>query len=357
MLLETALKDYLKSSLQSFPWPTSIAGWRDPASRGAQRDSSVSPKGLHVCGALPAASHSMSPTPATTAHPAHFLLFQPNFYQKLGWNDTTGGWSEKTCGPSISLLDFTSDSGQTRKLVHTVIILHQFTWNGFALCFQWAKFKFLSLSLCISMCVCVQSSSVAQSCPTLCHPMNRTKHTRPPCPSSTPGVYTNPCPSSQWCHPAISSSSFSSCPQSLWASGSFPISQLFAWGGQSTGVSLLTSVLPMNTQDWSPLGWTGWISLQSKGLSRVFSNTPVQKHQFFGTQLSLWSNSHIHTWPLEKTTALTRRTFVGKVMSLLFNMLSRLVITFVPRCVCLSIYRLQIYIWIFGVYCWGHWSH
>ena len=105
-----------------------------------------------------------------------------------------------------------------------------------------------------------------------------------------------------WCHPAISSSvvPFSSCPQSLPASESFPMSQLFALGGQSTGVSALASFLPMNTQDWSPLGWTGWISLQIKGLSRVFSNTTVQKHQFFGAQLSSQSNSHIHTWPLVK---------------------------------------------------------
>ena len=93
---------------------------------------------------------------------------------------------------------------------------------------------------------------------------------------------------------------FSSCPQSLPASGSFPMSQLFAWGGQGIGVSASASVLPMNTQDWSPLGWTGWIFLQSKGLSRVFSNTTVQKHQFFDAQLSSQSNSHIHTWPLEK---------------------------------------------------------
>ena len=109
-------------------------------------------------------------------------------------------------------------------------------------------------------------------------------------------------PWSRWCHPAISSSvvPFSSCPQSLPASGSFPMSQLFTWGGQSTGVSASTSVLPMNTQDWSPLGWTGWISLQSKRLSRVFSNTTVQKHQFFSAQLSSQSISHIHTWPLEK---------------------------------------------------------
>ena len=128
------------------------------------------------------------------------------------------------------------------------------------------------------------------------------QHTRPPCPSPTPGVHSNSCPLSQWCHPAISSSivPFSSCPRSLPASESFPMSQLFASGGQSIGVSALASVLPTNTQDWSPLGWTVWTSLQSKGLSRVFSNTTVQKHQFFGTQLSSQSKSHIHTWPREK---------------------------------------------------------
>ena len=159
------------------------------------------------------------------------------------------------------------------------------------------------------------------------------QHARPPCPSPTPGVYPNPCPLSRWCHPTISSPSVIpfSCPQSFPASGSFPVSQFFTSGGQSTGVSASTSVLPMSTQNWSPLGWTGWISLQSKGLSRVLSNTTVQKHQFFGTQLSSQSNSHIHTWPPEKTIALNRRTFVGKVMSLLLNMLSRLVITFLPR--------------------------
>ena len=115
------------------------------------------------------------------------------------------------------------------------------------------------------------------------------QHARPPCPSPTPDVHPNPCPLCWWCHPTILSSviPFSSCPQSLPASGSFQMSQLFAWGGQSIGVSASASVLPMKTQDWSPLGWTGWISLQSKGLSRVFSNTTVQKHQFFGAQLSL----------------------------------------------------------------------
>ena len=154
----------------------------------------------------------------------------------------------------------------------------------------------------------VQFCSVAQSCPTLCDPMNRStpgfpvQHARLPCPSPAPEVYLNSCPLSRWCHPAISSSviPFSSCPQSLPASRSFPMSQLFPWGGQITGVSASASVLPVNTQDWSPLGWTGWISLQSKGLSRAFSNTTVQKHQFFSTQLSSQSNSHIHTWPLEK---------------------------------------------------------
>ena len=128
------------------------------------------------------------------------------------------------------------------------------------------------------------------------------QHACPPCPSPTPRVHSNSCPSSWWCHPAISSSviPFSSCPQSLPMLESFPINQLFTWGSQSTGVSASSSVLPMNTQDWSPSEWTGWISLHSKGLSRVFSNTTVQKHPFFSTQLSSQSNSHIHTWPQEK---------------------------------------------------------
>ena len=128
------------------------------------------------------------------------------------------------------------------------------------------------------------------------------QHARPPCPSPSPRVHSNSGPLGRWCHPAILSSviPFSSCPQSLLASQSFPMSQLFAWGGQSTGVSALASFLPKNNQGWSPLEWTGWISLQSKGLSRVFSNTTVQKHQFFGAQLSSQSNSHIHTLPQEK---------------------------------------------------------
>ena len=124
------------------------------------------------------------------------------------------------------------------------------------------------------------------------------QHARPPCPSPTPRVHSNSHPSSQWCHPAISSSvvTLSSCPQTLPASESFPMSQHFTWGGQSIGVSALASFLPKNIQDQSPLEWTGWISLQSKGFSRVFSNTTVQKHQFFGAQLSSRSNSHNHTW-------------------------------------------------------------
>ena len=128
------------------------------------------------------------------------------------------------------------------------------------------------------------------------------QNARPPCPSPASGVHSNLRPLSRWCHPTISSSvvPFSSCPQSLPASESFPVSQLFAWGDQSTGVSALASVLPKNTQGWSPLEWIGWISLQSKGFSRVFSNTTVQKHQFFSAQLSSQSNSHIHTRSLGK---------------------------------------------------------
>ena len=147
-------------------------------------------------------------------------------------------------------------------------------------------------------------SSVQFSCSVVSNSLrhHESQHARPPGPSQTPGVHSNSFPSSQGCHPTISSSviPFSSCLQSLPASGSFQMSQLFAPGGQSIGVSASTSVLPMNTQDWSPLRWTGWISLHSKGLSRVFSNTTVQKHQFFGAQLSSQSNSYIHTWPLEK---------------------------------------------------------
>ena len=126
------------------------------------------------------------------------------------------------------------------------------------------------------------------------------QHARLPCPF--PGACSNSCPPSWWCRPTISSSVVhsSACLQSFPASGAFQVSQFFASGGQIIGASASTWVFPMNIQNWFPLGWTGWISLQFKGLSKVFSNTIVQKHQFFDTQLSLWSNSHIHTWLLEK---------------------------------------------------------
>ena len=150
----------------------------------------------------------------------------------------------------------------------------------------------------------VQFSSVQSSHSVMSDSLqpHESQHNRPPCPSPTPGVHSNSCPSSQWCHPAILSSvvPFSSCPQSLPTSESFLMSQLFISGGQSIGVSASASFLTMNTQDWFPLGWTGWISLQFKGLSRVFSNTTVQKHQFFSAQPSSQSDSHIHTWPQEK---------------------------------------------------------
>ena len=158
------------------------------------------------------------------------------------------------------------------------------------------------------------------------------QHARPPCPSPSPGVHSDSCPLSPWCHPAISSSvvPFSSCPQSLPASESFPMSLHFAWGGQSTGVSALASFLPKNTQGWSPSEWTGWISLQSKGLSSLLQHhsskaSILRRSAFFTVQLS-------HPYRTTgKTRALTRWTFVGKVMSLLLSMLSKLVITFLPR--------------------------
>ena len=156
----------------------------------------------------------------------------------------------------------------------------------------------------ISVSVCWMFSSVQFSCSVMSDSLrpHESQHTRPPCPSPTPRVHSDSRSSSQWCHPAISFSvvPFFSWPQSLPASKSFPMSQLFTWGGQTTGVSAVALFLPKKSQGWSPSEWTGWISLQSKGLSRVFSNTTVQKHQFFGAQPSSQSNSPIHTWPLEK---------------------------------------------------------
>ena len=178
-------------------------------------------------------------------------------------------------------------------------------------------------------------STVQFSCSVMSNSLrhHEPQHARPPCPSPTPEIHPNPCPLSWWCHPAILSSviPFCSCPQFSPASGSFQMSQLFASGGQSIGVSASTSVLSMNIQDWSPLGWSAWISLQSKGLSRVFSNTAIQKHQFFATQLSYKVQLSHPYMTTGKTIALTWWTFVDKAMSLLFNMLSRLVITFLPR--------------------------
>ena len=171
------------------------------------------------------------------------------------------------------------------------------------------------------------------------------QHARPPCPSPTPGVHSDSCPSSQWCHPAISSSvvPFFSCPQSLPASESFPMSQLFAWGGQSIGVSALASFLPKKSQGWSPLELTGWNSLQSKSLARVFSNTTVQKHQFFGAQLSLWSNSHIHHnfW---QNHSFDYTDLCCKVMSLLFSMLSRFFIALSSKYQCLFFHSCSHYL-------------
>ena len=168
------------------------------------------------------------------------------------------------------------------------------------------------------------------------------QHDRPPCPLSTPGVQSNSCPLSRWRHPTISFSvvSFSSYLQSSSASGSFQMSQFFASGGQSIGVSASASVFLMNIQDWSPLGWTGLIYLQSKGLSRVFSSTAVQKHQFFGTQAFFIVQLSHPYMTTGKTIALTRWTFVGKVMPLLFNMLSRLIIAFLSGNKCLLVSRL-----------------
>ena len=179
---------------------------------------------------------------------------------------------------------------------------------------SWTWLKRLSSSSSL-VCISVQFSRSVVSDSLRPH---EPQHARPPCPSLTPGVHPNPCPMNQWCHPTISSSvfPFSSCPQSFPASGSFPMSQLFSSGGQSIGVSVSASVLPINTQDWSPLGWTGWISLQSKGFTRVFSNTTVQSINslvlsFLDVQLS---HPYMTTG---KTIALARWIFIGKVISLL----------------------------------------
>ena len=162
--------------------------------------------------------------------------------------------------------------------------------------------KYLSLCLCHLWFLSFSSVQFSHSVVSDSLRPRESQHARPPCPLPTPGIHSDSCPSSQWCHPVISSSvvPFSSCLQSLPASESFPMSQLFAWVGHSTGVSALAPFPPKKSQGLSPSKGTGWMSLQSKGLSRVFSNTTVQKHQFFDTQLSSQSKSHTHTWPLEK---------------------------------------------------------
>ena len=171
------------------------------------------------------------------------------------------------------------------------MVYRSLSW-GRTVVFQIAQFSSVAQT-------CLTLGSIAKNCSLLW--LHELRPSGPPCPSPSPGIYPDSHPSSQWCHPVISSSviPFSSCPQSLPVSESFPMSQLFAWGGQSTGVSALASFLPKKSQGWSS-EWTAWISLQSKGLSRVFSNTTVQKHQFFSAQPSSQSNSHIHTWPQEK---------------------------------------------------------
>ena len=176
--------------------------------------------------------------------------------------------------------------------------VHQFTLSSAVWEWLFQLFHMLSSSWCYQF----SSVQISRSVVSDSLRPHELKHARPPCPSPASGVHSDSRPSSQWCHPAISSSvvPFSSCPQSLPASESFPMSQLIAWGGQRTGISALASFLPKKSQGWSPSEWTGWISLQSKGLSRVFSKTTVQKHQLFGTQPSSQSNSHIHTWPQEK---------------------------------------------------------
>ena len=196
----------------------------------------------------------------------HFQPFSDSWYSK----------HDQSQGPILILL-------------HTVSIVFKFISMVFCCC-QYLK-ESTSLIHLMPAGMIVYDGSVQFSCSVVSDSLrpHEPQHASPPCPSPTPGVYPNPCPLSQWCHPAISSSviPFSSCHQSFPPSRSLPMIQLFVSGGQSIGVSASTSVLPRNTQDWSNLGWTGWISLQSKGLSRVLSNTTVQKHQFFGVQLSL----------------------------------------------------------------------
>ena len=191
---------------------------------------------------------------STTGFPVHQQLPEPT-QTHLHWVSVAIQLSNPLLSPSLPTFNYSQHQG----LFKWVISLHQ-----------------------------IRSDQMSRSVMSNFLRPHESKHTRPPCPSPTPRDHSDSRPSSRWCHPAISSSvvPFSSCPQSLQASESFPMSQLFAWGGQSTGVSALASFLPKKSQGWSPSEWTDWISLQSKGLSRVFSNTTVQRHQFFGAQPS-----------------------------------------------------------------------
>ena len=222
------------------------------------------------------------PPPSQLVSPYQYILFL--YRNSLG--EGNGNPLQYSC------LEKSMDRGTWQATVHGVIWLSMCAWGwrmrvGSKLVeLKKKKKKRNSLgpqSIC-SSCCCPFSHSVMSNS---LQP-HRLQHTMLPCPSASPGVYSNSCPLSQWCHPTISSSvvPFSSCPQSFPASGPFQMSQLFASGGQNIGASASASVLPMNTQDCSPLGWTSWISLQSKGLSRVFSNTTVKKHQFFSAQIS-----------------------------------------------------------------------
>ena len=233
------------------------------------------------------------------------------------------------------------------------IYIHMYIHTYIYTCIHIYRYIYLYMCVYVYMCLsiyvrCIHMYTSVQSVQFSCSVVSdslrphESQHARPPSPSQTPGVYSNSCPSSWWCHPAISRRwliqtsrrglvPFSSCPQSIQASGSFPVSQLFAWGSQSIGVSALASVLPMNTQDWSPLGWTGWISLQSKGLSKESSPTPQFKSVNFSALSFLHSPTLTSIHDHWKNYSLDQTTFVGKVMSLHFNMLSRLVITFLSR--------------------------